>query len=368
MTRADIARRRLRNERLVGPPFSNPEAVVQWLGAVQSQDYAGAKWAVGQRTKNATDAGLDELFNAGKILRTHVLRPTWHFVMPADIRWMLALTRPRVNAANAYYYRQNALDDRVFRRSAAALTRAMEGGRALTRPEIVRVYKRAGIDACGLRLALLVMRAELDAVICSGPLRGKQFTYALLDERVPRASALEPDEALAELTRRYFTGHGPAQVQDFSWWSGLTVSQAKAGVAALGRGLLSEVVEGKTYFFADGPSAPRLKTRLVHLLPNYDEYFIAFKDRSATFDPTLLEGQPNNDALAAHIVVLDGRIVGGWRRTVTRHEIAITTRLLVRLDKTEQAALQEAAKRYGRFMKRPVRIMASAAAPAASTG
>ncbi len=219
MNSFNIAHQRLRNEHLGGIPFQTPEEVVQWFGAVQAQDYGGAKWAVAERATGATNAALDRLFTEGAILRTHMMRPTWHFVLPADIRWMLALTSPRVHAMNAYYYRQVELDDAIFQRSNDVLAQALQGGIQLTRAEIAQAYKAAGINASGMRLAYFLMHAELDAIICSGGLRGKQFTYSWFDERVPATNTLDHDEALAELTRRYFTSHGPALVQDFAWWS-----------------------------------------------------------------------------------------------------------------------------------------------------
>jgi DNA glycosylase AlkZ-like len=230
MTPLDVAQRRLRNERLVGPAFAAPADVVSWLGAVQSQDYGGAKWAVAQRARGCSDADVEEACDRGDIVRTHVMRPTWHFVTSADARWMLELTAPRVHAANAYYYRQLELDERVFTKSHAALAAALRGGRHLTRVELGHALERAGIRAAGTRLAYVLMRAELDAVICSGPRRGKQFTYALFDERVPASKPLARDQALAELVRRYFASHGPATVQDFAWWSGLTVADGTKGI------------------------------------------------------------------------------------------------------------------------------------------
>ncbi|WP_437669324.1 winged helix DNA-binding domain-containing protein [Sorangium sp. So ce131] len=351
----DIARQRLHNERLVGPPCERPEDVVQWLCAVQAQDYAGAKWAIAQRTTGVTEADLDRLFNDGKILRTHLLRPTWHIVMPRDIRWMLALTAPRVNAANAAMYRKLELDDAAFARSSDALARALQGGAQLTRTEIARVYEAAGITASGLRLAYLLMRAELDGLLCSGALRGKQFTYALLDERVPRTRALGRDEALAELTRRYFASHGPALAKDFAWWSGLTMAEVKAGIEMAGTHLEHEAIDGKAYWRASGPAmTPGLKAPLVHLLPNYDEYVIAYKDHSATLDPARLSA--SSGALMAHLVVLDGLVVGGWRRNVKGKTVAITLNIPVRLKKREHAALQLAIEQYSRFLGMPVTV------------
>jgi winged helix DNA-binding protein len=351
-----VAQRRLLNQHLVGDPLQKPEDVVRWLGAMQSQDYAGAKWAIAQRVGNVNDAELNRLFDNGSILRTHLLRPTWHFVSPADIRWMLKLTAPRVHAANAYYYRKLELDGPIFRRSNAAIARALKGGKQLTRVELAESLRRAKIDASELRLAYLVMRAELDAIICSGSLRGKQFTYALLDDRAPQGDGFDREAALSELTRRYFASHGPALIQDFAWWSGLTVADAREGVEAAG--LLSNSHNGKTYWFGTPTkSAARQKTPLIHLLPNYDEYLIAYKDHRPSFDPALLGADAKNrSAVMAHLIVLDGQVIGGWQRTIEKSAVTIRTKLLVALGRRERSALAEACERYGEFLGKPVKL------------
>ena len=348
---ADLVSRRMLNQRLIGEPFARLEDAVRWLTAVQSQDYAGAKWGLAQRIKDTADREIDEQFNNGKILRTHVMRPTWHFVMPADIRWMLKLTAPRVNAVSAHNYRKMDLDEALFKRSNAAIAKALRGGRQLTRDELRASLKRAGIAATGIRLAYLVIRAELDAVICSGALRGKQFTYALLDERVPHCATLKRDEALAELTKRYFTGHGPALLRDYAWWSGLTMADAMAGVEMAGAHLDHETVDGKTYWFGTHQRSAKKKTPLIHLLPNYDEYLIAYKDRSASIDPSINERlRTRNEVLGTHIIVLNGQVIGGWRRTIKKDELTIHASLLVTLSDAESVALRLASERYGRFI------------------
>ena len=355
MTDLNIAHHRLRNQRLTGPPFEKPEQVVKWLTAVQSQDYAGAKWAIAQRVKETADDEIDALFNDGKILRTHVMRPTWHFVMPADIRWMLKLTAPRVNAVSAYYYRKLELDDALFRRSNTAIAKALRGGKQLTRSELAQALKLVRIDAKGVRLAYLILRAELDAVICSGALRGKQFTYALLDERVPKFKTLERDEALAELTKRYFTSHGPALLRDYTWWSGLTMADAKAGIEMAGHELDHTNVDGKTYWFGELAETTKTKAPLIHLLPNYDEYLIAYKDRSSSIDPSLHNHlRQRDDDFNAHIIVLNGQVIGGWRRTIEKDKVTINANPLLKLGAAENRALRLAAERYGQFLGKSV--------------
>src|SRR5688572_10609765 len=186
----DLVAQRLRNQKLLRSASRPPEDVVAWLGAVQAQDFVGARWALGQRAQGATEAGVLAAFDQGRILRTHVLRPTWHFLSPQDIRWILALSAPRVRAANASYYRKLELDSRTFAKSRRVLERALQGHQHRTRPELAGALARAGIPAAGMRLAYLIMEAELDALLCSGPRRGKQITYALLEERMPRTKPL----------------------------------------------------------------------------------------------------------------------------------------------------------------------------------
>lgn len=359
LTRRVIARQRLANQHLTEPILEKPSEVVSWLGAVQAQDYAGAKWAVAQRTRGIVDATIEQALTDGTIVRTHVLRPTWHFVTAADVRWMLALTAPRVHASNAYRYRQLELDAAVFRRSNAALTRALRGGKQLTRAELADVLERAGIVTKEpSRLGYLLMRAELDGIVCSGARRGKQFTYALLDERVPQAKALERDEALFELTKRYFTTRGPATLRDFAWWSGLTMADAKRGVEMAESDLEREIVEGKPHWFPASVRSPKEASHTAHLLPNYDEYFIGFRDRSAIGEvvKSLKEDPPSN-AFNAHVIVIDGQLVGGWRRTLKANAVVVELSPITRLTKADRQAVVGAARKYGAFLELPVELV-----------
>lgn len=348
----DIVRHRLHNQFLSWTNLTEPEEVVHRLGAVQSQDYAGGKWALGLRMVTATDADMDHAFAAGKILRTHVMRPTWHFVAPQDIRWLLALTAARVHAVNAFMYRQLELDRATIKKSYKVLEKALQGGKQLTRAELGTAFAQAGIpEPQGMRLGYLMMSAELDAILCSGARRGKQFTYALLEERAPPVRELAREEALAELTRRYFATRGPATLQDFTWWSGLTMADARAGIQSLAPQFGSEEIEGNTYWFDLSSSPATRKSPQAHLLPNYDEYFIGFRDRSAIgrlVSPFHVE--ENSVALNAHILLVDGYIVGGWRRTVKKDSVSIEATRVTDLSKSQERAIERAARRYGDFL------------------
>ena len=353
----DIAQRRLATQHLLSPTLTDPAEVVRRLGAVQAQDYGSAKWGVGTRTRGAVDAAVERAVNEGSILRTHVLRPTWHFVTPGDIRWMLALTAPRIKAAMAYYDRQQGLDAAVFRRSNGALARALRDGNQLTRAEVAQLLRRARVDATGERLGRLLMRAELEGIVCSGARRGKQGTYALLDERAPPAAPFARDEALLELTGRYFATRGPATVQDFAWWAGLTVADASRGVEIAGRRLDREVIGQETYWLDSGTRPRRQRSPTAHLLPNYDEYFIGFKNRSAIGERlSLAEGAMVGDALRAHVIVVDGQLVGGWKRTLTKTAVVVELKPLVRLTKPERDTVVGAVQALGVFLELPAEV------------
>jgi hypothetical protein len=347
----ELLQRRLANQRLVRSPFRQAGEVVAWLGAVQSQDYPAAKWGVSLRANGLAEAAIDRAFDEGEILRTHILRPTWHFVHRDDLGWMIALSGPRVDATNGHYYRKMELDATLFRRSRAALERALDGGRALTRPELAAALDRARISTSGIRLAYLVMQAELNGVICSGPRRGKQFTYSLLAERASPGRNLSRDEALAELTRRYFTSHGPATIHDFVWWSGLTMKDAKAGLAMNASTLVQESVEGLACWHDGRRLARGAPPPFVRLLANYDEYFIAFKDRAWFRGPRPRPTSARDRSIFAHQLVIDGQLCGEWSRRLGSHTVGLRVRPFRALTSAEREALETEAERYARFLR-----------------
>ncbi len=350
-----IAHARLANQRLAGGGFTRPDDVVSWLGAVQAQDYLGARWALALRMRRGTDAAIERAFAAGEILRTHVMRPTWHFVAPDDIRWMLSLTAPRVRAAMRSYDRKLGLDAAVITRSHKVIAAALAGGTHLTRQELKTRLQKAGIVTDGVqRLAHLMMHAELSGVICSGPIRGRQFTYALLDERVPEGKSLSRDAALAELTRRYFRSHGPAGLQDFVWWSGLTTADARAGLEMVRHELREDIVGGRNSWSSRNARTAARPRRTAYLLAPYDEYLIAYRDRSAALDGNLWKslGEPFSGA-----IVLDGRVVGGWARTMTNGNVAVSLSVQAPLTSADGRLIVDAAHRFGSFLGLDVRIV-----------
>ena len=352
----DILARRLRNQRLTGTPLATPADVVGWLGAVQAQEYGDSKWALALRARRSDDE-IERAFDTGTILRTHVLRPTWHFVSPGDIRWMLALTGPRVSRALATYYRRFGLDAAVFRKSETVIARALRGGVQLTRQELKVALQRAGVNAEGAqRLAFITIQAEVDAVICSGGRRGSQFTYALLDERVPSSRSLSRDAALAELTRRYFTSRGPAQVHDFTWWSGLTMADARAGLEMVAQDLASESLDGRTYWFAPKTVRALPTPERAHLLGLYDEYLIAYKDRSAALDALNRTRAAARDPFSAPVMV-KGQTVGVWKKKVTSDRLVVTVTPFSPLGRKDIQAVTNAARGYARFFGQELQVL-----------
>ena len=328
--------------------------MVRRLHAVQAQDYPAAKWAIGLRCRAVTDADVEAAFNAGAIIRTHVLRPTWHFVDAADLRWLLALTGPRVHAQCAYAWRRFEVDAGVCRRGAGVVEKALEGGRFRTRAELGAALEAAGLSmADPQRLAHLMLRLELEGVICSGPRRGKQFTYALFDERVPRGAVPSRDESLARLAAGYFTTRGPATLRDFSWWSGLTMADARKAVSAAD--LRREVVGAATYWLGTDGTPRAAAAPVAHLLPSYDEFFIGFRDRSALAGRVTTRTLPPR-TFWANMIVVNGEFVGRWQRKPAVGGVVLELSPLVPLTAAERKAVASAAALLGAFLELPATV------------
>ena len=342
-----IAAQRLLRQGLTSTGFRTAADAVSWQGAVQAQEYLPAKWGLAQRMSGSPDnATLEQAVTRGEILRTHVLRPTWHFVARADIRWMLALTGPRVIRALSGYMRQHGIDARTTARALSLMTRVLEG-HPLTRPELGAHLARRGLAFTGTPLALLTMHAELEGVICSGPFQGRHPTYALLDERAPRTPPLPRDEAVAELVRRFFQSHGPATTRDFAWWSGLTTADARRGLEIAGG--RSIVVDGLTYWTVGRPRPARRAVSRLHLLPIYDEYIVAYRDRVAVPHGSERLRPIGPGITFQHALVIDGQIAGTWKTARRRNALTVVPVPLRALMKRETRELAEAAARYERF-------------------
>ncbi|WP_420149425.1 winged helix DNA-binding domain-containing protein [Spirosoma sp.] len=354
MTFAEIAKQRLINQQFVGTTLPSAPELVGWFGAVQAQEYAQTKWALGLRVRHLTDNEVEQDFTDGKILRTHVLRPTWHFVTSQDIRWLLMLTAPRVHQASAFMYRKLELGKVIFGHCNDIIISALRDGQCLTRDAINKEFGKHNIFLEGHRLSYVMMNAELEGLICSGPRQGNQFTYTLLEERVPAIDLISRDEALVELTRKYFTSRGPATVHDFSTWSGLTLADCRKGLQQLGAELIRKSIDRVDYYFSDATFSEQVRNDM-HLLPMYDEWIMGYKDRSATLDfrNSLLQPSPFQ---FGNMIIADGQIIGSWKRIVGNKSMTIEANFFQPLSAKQRSAFEEAVQRLGRFIRLPVDV------------
>jgi hypothetical protein len=345
-----MARARLRNQRLARPSSATPAEVVAWMGAMQAQERSIAKWSVGQRAPGIDEREVDRALAAGEIIRTHALRPTWHFLAADDLRWIVELTAPRVHALNALYYRRFEVDEKVAATSRTVMERALAKEGALTRVELAERLAARGVTADSLRLGYILMRAELDLVICSGASRGKQHTYALVDERAPTARPRDRDEALAELAIRYFQSHGPATLKDFTWWSSLTMADARRAVEAAG--LEQVTVDDRDYWMTEGIVTTAARAApAAHLLQGYDEYVVAYRDSRDVFEGVPTGEHPEGKAPPfLHAFVLDGRMVGTWRGVARGRAVTVEVQLAGEPTERHARALTGAVERYGAFL------------------
>jgi len=348
---------RLANQRLQGQLFANPVEMVRWFGIVQSQDYSGAAWAVSQRVQASTEVAFSISFARGEIIRTHLFRPTWHFVLPEDSGWMLDLARPQMLKAGRSQWRALELEEAVFERSNEIIVRALESERHLTRQALANHLEAAGvIVGNGVRLAHLMARAEVEGLICSGPPQGKQQTYTLLKRSGPTYAR---EEALAHLALRYFVSHGPATLRDFSWWSGLGMTNARMGLEAISSQLVHEKSGEDDYWFASSPVSELKST--IHLLPNYDEYVVSYTNRSMLFDTThktKLDSRQN--PLFNNLIIINGRIGGTWKRVIKKTSVVIQPTFFLPPSAYEVEYFAAVVDRYGSYLGLPASVMVDA--------
>lgn len=352
MTPIEIARQRLWSQRLARPDLATPADVARWFGAVQAQEYAHSLYAVGLRMPAADEAAIERAIADRAIIRTWPMRGTIHLIPAEDARWMLRLLARRTNTKAASVYRRAGLTAETFARAGDALTSALSGGKVLRRQALYAALDAAGIATAEQQRGLHMLGYwAREGLLCLSPRDGKQPTYALLDEWIPPAPELEGDAALATLARRYFTSHGPATDQDFAWWSGLTLTEARAGRALVAGELASARVGDATYWFAESvaPENEDGEPR-AWLLPPYDEYTVAYRDRSAALDPAF---PVDPFAILGPVVMVDGHVVGVWRRTLGREQVAVALTLYTALTPAQRAAVERAVARYGAFLGLP---------------
>jgi hypothetical protein len=346
----DIARWRLRTQHLVWPYAGSAGEAVGSLLAVQAENRGQAAWAVAARTQNPDQADLAALLDEGAIVRTHVLRPTWHFVRAEDIGWLLGLTGPRVRRVTVQQLRDaHGLDERSIGRAVTALMHALASRGQLTRAQLGDELRERGIGGSRQMLMILLAHAELDGLICSGPVAGGEHTYTLMERRVPAARRLGRTEALAELTLRYFTGHGPATERDLAYWATLTLTDVRAGLQQVRDQLGSFQHDGRTFWHAPGEAPGGPQQPAGHLLQILDETYRGYQDSRWLLDAA--GDVPRTREAAAGMALVDAQLLAAMRRTVAPGHVRFDLRPYRALTPPEIEALDQAASRYGEYLQ-----------------
>lgn len=341
----DILTSRLSNQQLSTKRFKKPEEIVKWFGAMQAQDYPGALWEIGLRLPNSTAFEIEKSIEKRKFIRTWPMRGTLHFVPAEDAKWMLNLMTPRIVKGFQSYYAKMGLTDKIFQKSKDIVEKALQGGQQMTRPELYKILAE-GIRIKGMRGYFIVGYLAQKAFICFGPRKGKQQTFVLFDEWIKKSRKLEGNKALSEIAVRYFQSHGPATIHDFAWWSGLTMKEVKA--AAELANLESELLGGKSYYFVKHNAMKSLIS--AHLLPMYDEFLIAYKDRSASIHQDHKKHFANKNGIYSPPVMINGQAAGFWNKHTVKKRTTVKTRLFRALSLKEKTALNRAIWGFERFV------------------
>jgi Winged helix DNA-binding domain len=353
MQNHQIAALRLQFQQIQKTNFSSPQALVAYMGAIQAQDYPMSKWAIALRLPEASDAALEAALDAGQLVRTHVLRPTWHIVSGQDVRWMLMLSANRIKSAWASRDRELGIDSVLYNRTNNLIVKILEGNRHLTRAEIMVFLEQNGIKTNPGRGIHFMANAEADALVCNGVMRGKEQTYALLDEKVPKGLIFSREEALAELAKRYFTSHAPATLQDFYWWSGLTMPDARAGLESIKTTLDSFIFEEKTYFVPQNQPHAKGENSLF-FLPAFDEYCVGYNNRNAVFAPQFQGQAITVNGIFKPIIVRNGQVIGVWKRTIVKDKVAVKTTFFEPHNQLDSAEIVRSIQFFGKFLGLPV--------------
>lgn len=329
------------------------EDIVNHLGAMQAQDYPGALWSLGLRLPGSTVSDIEQALTEGSVVRTWPMRGTLHFVPAEDAKWMLKLLTPRIIRGAASRERGLELDDAVFAKGFAVLAKVLSDGKPHLRTDVVAALEAAGINTQDQRGYHILWRASQMGLICLGPMEGKQPTYVLFDAWVPQSRKLTGDEAIAELAKRYFLSHGPATEKDFAGWTGLSLTEARRGIEALGKAFVHETT-GDIEYIMPHTLSDIPKPSLV-LLPGFDEYMLGYKDRSAALHVDHSDKiVPGSNGMFLPTIVMDGHVVGTWKRAIRSKTVTITPTLFPghTIDATHRIMLDAAAKRYGLFVGR----------------
>lgn len=345
----NIAHQRIINQQIVIPDFKDACHLVSYMGAMQAQDFAMAKWAIGCRVPNTNAQQVEDAFNSGKILRTHLMRPTWHFAAAEDLHWILDLTVPQIKAVVKPRFVNWGFDDKILSEAFDVIQKSLSGGNHKTRKELQADLFQANITPDEGRLYHLMLWAELEKVVCSGRLKGKEQTYALLDEWVPCKKTFHREEALAMLAMRFFTSHAPATLADFIWWSGLKTTDARSGLELIKENLCHEKISGADYWFPNNYKEPDVISPTAILLPAFDEFVIAYKNRSAVLNPDWGKTAISSNGIFKPLIVINGQVMGIWKRSLKKDSVLVELHFFRSLAVGEKELVEKAAWHYAHF-------------------
>jgi hypothetical protein len=357
MTVKEISNTRLCSQKVASQEFNTPKDIVRWMGAMQAQDYSMAKWAIGVRLAEPVEAKVEAAFDRGDILRTHLLRPTWHFVSADDIYWILDLSAPKIKSTLKLRHKRLELDESVITKTRAIIEKSLLKESSLTREQFANEFKSANIRTDGNRLSHILFGAEMDGIVCSGPLKERKLTYSLLNVRVPVKRNLTRDEALAELGKRYFNSRCPATLEDFLWWSNLSVSEGKKALDYIKSDFFAEIINNRKYWFPISFSDVTLKKDSVHLLPAYDEFLISYRDRSASLSSYSNKKIVSDNGIFYPTIIVNGQVAGLWKRTFQKNKVNFYAGFLKPPDKTLRNLVEKKAGLYGQFMEREISFL-----------
>lgn len=357
MTHEEISNLRLASQKLHKTNAYSPEEIVRHLGAIQAQDYAMAKWAIGSRC-DATEKEIEEAINSGKIIRTHILRPTWHLVAAEDIYWMLDLSGPQVKRIILAETKKYGCDEKEFDKINSAIEKILAGNNHLTREEIIKELNVKTFSGdYKLSPVLIMMYAELDGLVCNGKIKGKKMTYALLEERVPKPkNKLTKEEALAKLAQLYFESRGPATVSDFSHWSGFSATICKSVINTISLQLNSFAIDNQQYWFGKNYPNPDNFRESIHFLAAFDEYLISYKNRESSI---LLEHQAKaftKNGIFKPSIVENGKVIGTWKRTIKKDHVKIETDFFNQTEMNKKQLLFEGIKSFENYLETKIFI------------
>lgn len=354
----NISELRLHNQSVGVKKYSGVKELAAAMGAVQAQDPNMVKWALGIRLPGSSINNVDNALSSGEIIRTHLLRPTWHIVASEDASWMIRLSSPRIRRSTSSRHRELGLTPELLKKSRNIIEKALLKAGHLTREELVKILENARINTKENRASHIFMDAELECLICSGPPEGKKHTYALFEERITHNKKLNKDEAIAELAYRYFYTRGPAAVGDFAWWSGLNLTEAKRAVASLDDSFVEEKVGESTYILHKSSLSVKPE-KGVFLLPAYDELIICYKDREPTVRAKLHKQAVSSNGLFRPVVIVDGKAEGIWKHVRGKDKIIIEIKMFETSGKKWKKLIESASREYGKFLNSDVEIVYS---------